>query len=94
MYYLLMPDPAARTAMLAELRRLDVDAVFHYVPLHSSPGGRQHGRVSGSMRQTDDCSLRLLRLPLWPDMSDADIHQVIDAVQRSARLVQRPARAG
>ena len=40
-------------------------AVFHYVPLHSSPAGRKYGRTSGSMEVTDAMSERLVRLPLW-----------------------------
>jgi dTDP-4-amino-4,6-dideoxygalactose transaminase len=83
MYYLLMPDGDGRTRMIAELDRLGVNSVFHYVPLHSSPAGRRHGRVCGSMRHTDACSERLLRLPLWPDMRDEDIERVVDAVHRA-----------
>lgn len=87
MYYLLMPDLASRTAMLAELERRGVIAVFHYVPLHSSPAGRRNGRVSGEMAHTDDCSDRLLRLPLWPDLRPDEIDQVIDAVNEAAAAV-------
>ena len=47
------------------LRRKGVNAVFHYVPLHSSPVGRQLGRASGPMGVTDWAADRLVRLPLW-----------------------------
>jgi dTDP-4-amino-4,6-dideoxygalactose transaminase len=47
------------------LRRDSINAVFHYVPLHSSPAGRKYGRASSAMSVTDSVSERLVRLPLW-----------------------------
>jgi dTDP-4-amino-4,6-dideoxygalactose transaminase len=64
-YFLLLPDGARRTQFIENLRREEVYAVFHYVPLHSSPAGRKYGRASGSMAVTDAMSERLVRLPLW-----------------------------
>jgi dTDP-4-amino-4,6-dideoxygalactose transaminase len=64
-YFLLLPDAARRTQFIQSLRREEVYAVFHYVPLHSSPAGRKYGRTSGSMAVTDAMSERLVRLPLW-----------------------------
>jgi dTDP-4-amino-4,6-dideoxygalactose transaminase len=82
MYYLLLPTPQAREATLEGLARLGVTAVFHYVPLHSSPAGRRVGRSAGDLSITDDVSARLLRLPLWVGMSDAQVDHVIDSVHR------------
>lgn len=65
MYYLLLPDLAARTEMLVRLKSADINAVFHYVPLHSAVAGKRFGRAHGSMAVTDAISDRLLRLPLW-----------------------------
>ena len=64
-YYLLLADPAERPRFIERLRKDDVHAVFHYVPLHSSPAGRKYGRASGTMRVTDAAADRLVRLPLW-----------------------------
>jgi dTDP-4-amino-4,6-dideoxygalactose transaminase len=64
-YFLLLADLAARQAFIETLRRDGVHAVFHYVPLHSSPAGRKLGRASGAMAVTDAVSARLVRLPLW-----------------------------
>lgn len=69
MYYVLLPRHVNRDAMLAGLKAEGVDAVFHYVPLHSSPAGSRFGRVSGSMTHTDELSERLIRLPLWMEIS-------------------------
>ena len=86
MYYVLLETPAARDRALAELDADGVNAVFHYVPLHSSPAGGRFGRPSGPMTVTDDLSARLLRLPLWVDMAEDDIDYVVD---RLARTVSR-----
>lgn len=65
MYYLIMPTPEKRDAMLASLKQRDIGAVFHYVPLHSAPAGVRFGRTLGDLDVTDSVSQRLLRLPMW-----------------------------
>ena len=69
MYYLLLPDLEARTDILARLKLSGINAVFHYVPLHSSPAGKRLGRTHGSLDVTNRQSERLLRLPLWVGLS-------------------------
>jgi len=64
-YFLLLPDLASRSRFIESLRPQGVHAVFHYVPLHSSPAGRKFGRASGPMTVTDTVADRLVRLPLW-----------------------------
>ncbi len=83
-YYVLARNLAARTELLAAMRAAAVGAVFHYVPLHSSPAGRRFGRVAGPMAVTDDVSGRLVRLPLWADMEDAHVNTVIRVVKEWA----------
>jgi dTDP-4-amino-4,6-dideoxygalactose transaminase len=70
-YYILLESLEKRTEVIAQLREQDILAVFHYVPLHSSPAGKRYGRTSGELRHTDDLADRLLRLPLWVDMGEA-----------------------
>lgn len=65
MYYILLPSLDARTVLIEALKSYDVHSVFHYVPLHSAPVGRSHGRTHGDMSVTNDIAERLLRLPLW-----------------------------
>jgi dTDP-4-amino-4,6-dideoxygalactose transaminase len=57
--------------------------VFHYVPLHSSAAGRRYGRVVGSLRNTDAASQRLIRLPLWVGMNQADVDRVGTLVEQA-----------
>ncbi len=65
MYYLLLPDLERRTRFIEALRKDDIHAVFHYIPLHSSPAGARLCRTSGTLPITDDISNRLVRMPLW-----------------------------
>jgi dTDP-4-amino-4,6-dideoxygalactose transaminase len=81
-YYLLLPTAQRLDEVLQALRSGGVDAVRHYVPLHSSPAGKRFGRAAGVLPVTDDLSARLLRLPLWSDMSATDVSFVIEVVTR------------
>ena len=83
LYYLLFEDLAARTRFMADMRAADIDTVFHYVPLHSSPVGQRLGRTSGELPHTQAVSDRLVRLPLWPGLEPLQA-RVIDAVLRFA----------
>jgi dTDP-4-amino-4,6-dideoxygalactose transaminase len=65
MYWIVLPSLEARTAVLAALKKSNIHSVFHYVSLHDSPAGREHGRVHGPMANTVVASERLIRLPLW-----------------------------
>jgi len=80
LYRLLLPSGAARDAAIAELVRRGVQAIFHYVPLHSSPAGRRLARACGTMRVTEDAARRLVRLPLHATLSDSEQARVIEAV--------------
>ncbi len=81
LYYLLLPSLGERDRCLKWLNQNDVNAVFHYVPLHSSPAGRVYGRASGALTHTDELSSRLVRLPLWVGLEERQpevIQKVLD----------------
>jgi dTDP-4-amino-4,6-dideoxygalactose transaminase len=80
MFYILLRDLAARTRLIAHLKARGVHSVFHYVPLHSSPAGRRFGRATGPMTVTDGVSERLLRLPLYYDLTDTDVAGIVAAI--------------
>ena len=80
-FYVLTDALATRMALAAHLKSHDMLSVSHYVPLHSSPGGRKFGRASGSFKVTDEISDRLLRLPIYFGITDAEVDAVIDAVK-------------
>jgi dTDP-4-amino-4,6-dideoxygalactose transaminase len=81
MYYLLLPSLGARTALIDHLKSRGILAVFHYLPLHLSDMGRKYGGRPGDCPVTENVSDRLLRLPFYNDLSEADQATVIGAVK-------------
>ncbi len=79
LFYLLVPA-ARRPAFLAHLRARGVQAVFHYIPLHTSPMGLAHGGRAGMCPVTERIADELVRLPLYEDLDDDDQARVIAAV--------------
>ena len=67
--------------MLDELKQNGIDAVFHYVPLHSSPAGLRFGRAHGDLSLTTSLSQRLIRLPMWIGLSEAQQQRVCDVLE-------------
>lgn len=86
MYYLLLPQGCNRERVLSYMEQCGVNGVFHYVPLHSSPAGKRFGRVSGDMKNTDNLSSRLIRLPLWIGMTNEMQKRVFNSVERAIQL--------
>lgn len=83
MYYVLLSPDIDRQKVLDQLKRNMIFAVFHYVPLHSSPAGLDFGRTHGSLVVTDEKSSSLIRLPLWVGITE-DQQSFIVASLRSA----------
>ncbi|MDZ4184071.1 MAG: dTDP-4-amino-4,6-dideoxygalactose transaminase [Desulfuromonadales bacterium] len=82
MYYLLVENLEVRTRLLVALKGEGVLAVFHYVPLHSSPAGLKFARSCGDLPVTTAISGQLLRLPLWLGVEEEGLQaRVIAAVQ-------------
>ncbi|MGO9949552.1 MAG: dTDP-4-amino-4,6-dideoxygalactose transaminase [Steroidobacteraceae bacterium] len=65
LYYLVMPNPNARSKLIAELRKREISAPFHYVPLHTSPAGLRFGRTHDRLPITERAGECLVRLPIW-----------------------------
>jgi dTDP-4-amino-4,6-dideoxygalactose transaminase len=83
MYYVLAGNLATRSRLLRGLAERGINAVFHYVPLHSSPAGRKFGRAHGELPHTADLADRLIRLPLWLGMGEAEIIRVVSAIRQT-----------
>jgi dTDP-4-amino-4,6-dideoxygalactose transaminase len=81
MYYVLLPSAEARRRALQSLKTGNINAVSHYVPLHTSPAGRKLGRSYGDLSVTEDLSQRLIRLPLWVGMTEEMIQRVVTVLQ-------------
>jgi dTDP-4-amino-4,6-dideoxygalactose transaminase len=80
LFYVLLSSLEERTAFLAHLRAQGVQGVFHYLPLHLSAMGRRFGGREGVCPVTEAVSDRLVRLPLFHDLSDADQDRVVEAI--------------
>lgn len=91
LYYVLLPTERERDRILGELNAAGVNAVFHYVPLHTATAGLRYGRAVDDLPVTTSASARLIRLPLWPGMTESDVCRVLetveDAVARAAAEV-------
>tara|TARA_B100001013_G_scaffold324420_2_gene235890 strand:- start:114 stop:1253 length:1140 start_codon:yes stop_codon:yes gene_type:complete len=81
MYYLLLEDRYCRSSVLKALDCMGVNAVFHYVPLHSSPAGLKYGRTATELPVTDSSCERLIRLPLWVGMTLEHAQKVVAALK-------------
>jgi dTDP-4-amino-4,6-dideoxygalactose transaminase len=81
MFYVLLPDLAARTRLIEHLKARGILAVFHYLPLHDSDMGRSFGGRRGDCPVTEDVSDRLLRLPFFQALTDAEQDEVIETIR-------------
>jgi dTDP-4-amino-4,6-dideoxygalactose transaminase len=80
MYYVLLPHQVNRQSVIQHMKANDIFPVFHYVPLHTSPAGKQYCRVNGGLTVTEDISERLLRLPLWVGITQSQIERVCEVL--------------
>jgi len=82
MFYIKAKDLDERSQLIQYLRDNGITSVFHYIPLHSSPAGINYGRFYGSDEHTTNESERLLRLPIYYGMSQAEVQYVIEMLNQ------------
>lgn len=80
MFYIKAKDIEERTELITHLKANGASAVFHYIPLHSSPAGVNFGRFHGEDKYTTKESDRLLRLPMYYGLTDEDINTVVNSI--------------
>jgi dTDP-4-amino-4,6-dideoxygalactose transaminase len=85
MYYLIVDDVDTRTRLIASLREVGIHAVFHYVPLHSSPMGQRFGYRDGDLPNTERISQRLVRLPFYYSLTRGEQDEVVRQIERFFR---------
>ena len=88
LFHILLPDAETRDGLMGHLKAQGIQAVFHYIPLHSSPFGKTFGERA--LPVTDAVSARLLRLPFFNDITGDEQREVVDQV--TAFLKRTPAR--
>lgn len=91
MFYIVLHDMRTREALRAYLTQHGIQAVFHYIPLHSSPMGKKFGYHASDLPLTEELSGRLLRLPFYCDLTEAEqvsvVHHISNFLEHAA--VQR-----
>lgn len=80
MFYLVLPSLALRQALIAYLNACEISSVFHYLPLHLSRMGQKFGGKKGDCPVTEEVSDRLVRLPFYNDLTEADQARVVTAL--------------
>ena len=82
MYNIVLPTDEIRTRLVEELKKRDIMAYICYVPLHSSPMGLRLGWKPEDCPVTQAYGSRVLRLPLYADMTTEDTERVVNEIQR------------
>ena len=73
LFYLLMRDHAHRQDFIEFMRSQEIHCIFHYVPLHNSVAGKKYGRISSSMKVTEESASRIVRLPIWVGLDVSNV---------------------
>ena len=86
MFYIKCRDLAERSLLIADLKTKGINAVFHYIPLHSAPAGLKYGTFFGKDQFTTFESERLLRLPMYYGIGDENIGYIVESIKRFYKL--------
>lgn len=82
MYYVILPTGEIRDKLLKYLKENEIQAVFHYIPLHSSPMGQKLGYKAEDLPITEEYSARLLRLPMYAGLEEEKVEHIIDKIHK------------
>ena len=86
LFYVLMPDKPTRDTVMEAMRREGINPTFHYVPLHSSIGGRRFAARGTDCPVTTDVSERLMRMPFYNGLTDGQIERIVESFDRATRV--------
>lgn len=82
MFYIILPTSEIRDALMASLKKQRIHFVFHYIPLHTSPMGKTVQPIVPNLPVTEDLAFRLLRLPMYYELTKDQQHTVMDAIHQ------------
>jgi dTDP-4-amino-4,6-dideoxygalactose transaminase len=80
LFFILARNKDDYRKLMKHLSSSNIQAVPHYVPLHSSKAGLKFAKVSGSMKVTEDVSQRLIRLPLFYGMEEEEVERIVKVI--------------
>jgi dTDP-4-amino-4,6-dideoxygalactose transaminase len=81
LYYLKFKNQKIRDFILKKLRKRGIEASFHFQPLHASPMGKRLGYQKGDLSLTNQIAYSMLRLPIYPGLSGADLNYIINELK-------------
>ena len=81
MFYIVLPTEKIRNNLMDKLKENGISATFHYIPLHTSPLGKKLGYGEGDLPVTEEYAGRLLRLPLFADMTNEEMKKVVTKIK-------------
>lgn len=82
MFYIKAKDLEERTALINQMKGAGIQSIFHYIPLHTAPEGKKVGVFSGEDRYTTRESERILRLPMYYQLSPKDVDRTIAEIHQ------------
>lgn len=80
-FYLKFINNSIRNMVLNKLQKQGIEAVFHYIPLHSSPMGQKLGYETSEYKVTNEVAATILRLPIYPDLSKKELDYIIKNIE-------------
>lgn len=86
MFYIKLSNTTERNIFIDYLKSANITSVFHYIPLHTSPISQRYSRFYGHDNFTTYESLRLVRLPLFYDLSDVEQQHIIDTIYNFCKI--------
>nr|WP_147665230.1 dTDP-4-amino-4,6-dideoxygalactose transaminase [Candidatus Prometheoarchaeum syntrophicum] len=88
MFYIILKNNYERDEMMNFLKNSGIHAIFHYIPLHSSPMGRKLGYKSEDLPLTEEYAGRLLRLPMYAELKKREIEYIVQKISKMMKLLQ------
>lgn len=85
MFYIKVANLEEREALIKYLKQNEIGAVFHYVPLHTAPAGKKHGRFNGEDKYTTNTYERLIRLPMYYGLEEEQVSYITDKIKEFYR---------
>ncbi len=82
MFYLLLNSERERNDLIGKLIENGIHAIFHYIPLHTSPMGIKMGYKVGDLPITENLSGRLLRLPMYADLGEKELEYIVGIIYK------------
>ncbi|MCA9064570.1 MAG: dTDP-4-amino-4,6-dideoxygalactose transaminase [Planctomycetaceae bacterium] len=90
LFFVILRHATERERILKELKRSGIHAVFHYIPLHSSPLSKQLGFTGNELQITDDIAERLIRLPMHFELMPAEQKRIADLISELTHSLANP----